>query len=86
MTDRPATFFDSAGSWRAWLEGNHVSAVELWVGFHKRHTGQPSLTWPESVDQALYFGWIDGVRQRIDDDRYGAWLSSSRTARPVGRP
>ena len=70
MPERPATFFDSPPPWRAWLEGHHASARELWVGFHKSHTGVPSLTWPQSVDEALCFGWIDGVRQRIDEDRY----------------
>lgn len=49
---------------------NHDAASELVVGFHKAHTGKPSLTWPESVDEALCFGWIDGVRHRVDEDRY----------------
>ena len=70
MPDRPATFFAAPQPWRAWLEAHHATAGELWVGFHKRHTREPSLTWPQSVDEALCFGWIDGLRQRIDDDRY----------------
>jgi uncharacterized protein YdeI (YjbR/CyaY-like superfamily) len=73
MTDstvRPASFFTSAAAWRDWLQEHHGAESELWVGFSKRHTAQPSMTWAESVDEALCFGWIDGVRQRIDDDRY----------------
>jgi uncharacterized protein YdeI (YjbR/CyaY-like superfamily) len=73
MTDstvRPASFFTSAAAWRDWLREHHGAESELWVGFSKRHTAQPSMTWAESVDEALCFGWIDGVRQRIDDDRY----------------
>src|SRR5258706_1200356 len=63
-------FFADAASFRAWLAENHDQARELWVGFHKRHTGKPSLTWPESVDEALCFGWIDGLRKSIDSNRY----------------
>ena len=55
---------------RAWLEEHHDSATELIVGFHKKGTGVPSMTWPECVDQALCFGWIDGIRRSIDDSRY----------------
>ena len=64
------TFFRSADEFRRWLERRHSRARELWVGFHKKDTGRPSLTWPESVDAALCFGWIDGIRKRIDDQRY----------------
>ena len=67
---RRIRFFSSPAAFRRWLTANHRSARELWVGFHKRHTGTPSLTWPESVDQALCFGWIDGVRKRLDAERY----------------
>lgn len=63
-------FFASPAAFRAWLERHHRTASELLVGFHKRHTGTPSLTWPESVDEALCYGWIDGVRRRIDDATY----------------
>jgi uncharacterized protein YdeI (YjbR/CyaY-like superfamily) len=52
------------------LTRHHESADELWVGFHKRATGKPSLTWPESVDEALCFGWIDGLRRSIDAESY----------------
>ena len=60
MTERPAaTFFATPDDFRAWFEGNHEGAGELWVGFYKVGSGRPSITWPQSVDQALCFGWID---------------------------
>ena len=64
------TFFESPARFRQWLEKNHDKAPELLVGFFKKDSGRPSITWPESVDQALCFGWIDGVRRRIDDVSY----------------
>ena len=63
-------FFETPSQFRAWLEEHHEDEPELWVGFHKKGSGRPSLTWPESVDEALCFGWIDGVRRRIDDASY----------------
>lgn len=63
-------FFPSAAHLRRWLERHHAAATELWVGFYKRHTGRPSITWPELVDQVLCFGWIDGIRRSLDADRY----------------
>jgi len=63
-------FFASPEAFRAWLEKHHASASEVLVGFHKRKTKKPSLTWPQSVDEALCFGWIDGVRRTIDDGAY----------------
>ena len=65
-----AIYFASSAEWRDWLEEHHARATEVLVGFHKRGTGTPSLTWSESVDEALCFGWIDGVRKRVDDARY----------------
>jgi uncharacterized protein YdeI (YjbR/CyaY-like superfamily) len=65
-----ATYFATPEDWRAWLEEHHGTESELLVGFWKRGTGRPSITWPESVDEALCFGWIDGVRRRVDDERY----------------
>jgi uncharacterized protein YdeI (YjbR/CyaY-like superfamily) len=62
-------FFKSSSDFRKWLEANHASAPELWVGFYKKTSGRSSITWPESVDQALCFGWIDGIRKSIDDIR-----------------
>jgi uncharacterized protein YdeI (YjbR/CyaY-like superfamily) len=63
-------FFASPEEWRAWLEEHHDSETEVLVGYWKRRTGRPSLTWPESVDEALCFGWIDGVRRSVDGERY----------------
>jgi uncharacterized protein YdeI (YjbR/CyaY-like superfamily) len=65
-----ATYFATPALFRKWLERNHAKATELIVGYHKKETGVPSLTWPESVDEALSYGWIDGVRRRVDEDRY----------------
>jgi uncharacterized protein YdeI (YjbR/CyaY-like superfamily) len=67
---RAPVFFASAADLRTWLERHADSAGELIVGFHKVGSGVPSLTWPESVDEALCFGWIDGVRKRIDERAY----------------
>lgn len=64
------TFFESAAQFRAWLEVHHATAAELIVGFRKVATGLPSMSWSESVDEALCYGWIDGVRKRIDDSSY----------------
>jgi uncharacterized protein YdeI (YjbR/CyaY-like superfamily) len=64
------TFFKSPSSFRKWLEQHHSTKKELLVGFYKKATGRPSITWPESVDQALCFGWIDGIRRTIDDQSY----------------
>ena len=64
------TFFATPDAWRAWLKANHAAAGELSVGFWKKDSGQASITWPESVDEALCFGWIDGVRHRIDAAAY----------------
>jgi len=64
--DPKPQFFPTSADWRAWLEKHHSAAEELWVGFYKRDSGRPSITWPESVDGALCFGWIDGVRKSID--------------------
>lgn len=62
--------FPTLSAWRAWLEENHAEAQELWVGLYKRDSGRPSITWPEAVDGALCFGWIDGVRKSVDPIRY----------------
>ncbi len=63
-------FFATPADWRKWLEENHERETEVLVGFHKRDSGKPSITWPESVDGALCFGWIDGVRRSIDASSY----------------
>lgn len=63
-------FFKTPGDFRRWLEKNHATAPELWVGFYRKDSGKPSITWPESVDQALCFGWIDGLRKSVDEESY----------------
>ena len=63
-------FFATPAAFRAWFEKHHHRGGELWVGFYKRGSGKPSITWPEAVDQALCFGWIDGVRKSIDESSY----------------
>ena len=63
-------FFETPAEFRAWLEANHESATELWVGFHRKATGRPSMVWSEAVDQALCFGWIDGVRRSLGETSY----------------
>ena len=70
MKSMKPTFFATPPAFRAWLAANHATAAELLVGFHKGGSGRPSITWPESVDQALCFGWIDGVRRSLGDESY----------------
>lgn len=69
------TFFATAGELRDWLEDNHATASELVVGFYKRGSGKPSITWQELVDEELCFGWIDSVRQGIDEVSYSNRLT-----------
>jgi len=63
-------FFKTPGEFNKWLGNNHAKADELWVGYYKKGTGKPSITWPESVQEALCYGWIDGIRKSIDDESY----------------
>jgi uncharacterized protein YdeI (YjbR/CyaY-like superfamily) len=63
-------FFRAPAELREWLEQHHADASELWVGYYKVSSGSPSITWPESVDEALCFGWIDGIRKTIDEISY----------------
>ena len=72
MKDLPAEirFFATPMDFRKWLKAHHESKRELWVGFYRKATGRPSITWPESVDEALCVGWIDGLRKTIDAESY----------------
>lgn len=72
------TFFKSPVDFRRWLDKNHNKESELWVGFYKKDSGKPSITWPESVDEALCFGWIDGIRKRVDEVSYKIRLTPRR--------
>ncbi|MFN8481557.1 MAG: YdeI/OmpD-associated family protein [Anaerolineae bacterium] len=64
------TYMESAEAFRAWLAENHATATELWVGFYNKASGRPSITYPESVDEALCYGWIDGLRKNVDATSY----------------
>ena len=63
-------FFKTPSDFRKWLAAHHASETELWVGFYKKDSGKASVTWPQSVDEALCFGWIDGIRKNIDEVSY----------------
>ena len=69
MTTSP-TFFADPDAFRSWLEANHETAPELLVGFWKKSSGKPSIDWPQARDQALCFGWIDGIRKSMGEDNY----------------
>ena len=64
------TFFPTPADFRAWLKKNHKKEAMLWVGYYKKATGKPSVTWEETVDEALCYGWIDGVRRSFNDESY----------------
>ena len=64
------TYFRTPVDLRKWFEKNHANEQELQVGYHKKDSGKPSITWPESVAEALCFGWIDGIRRGVDEESY----------------
>ena len=74
----PSQFFESAAAFREWLEKHHDDVAELEVGFYRVGTGRGGLTYPQAVDQALCFGWIDGVRHRIDGESYSLRFTPRR--------
>lgn len=63
-------FFSTPSDFRIWLENNHQTETELLVGFYKVNSGKPSMSWSESVDRAICFGWIDGIRRTVDKESY----------------
>ena len=67
LVPRDVRFFATTSALRDWFDANHETADELWLGYYKKGSGMPSVTWTEAVDEALCVGWIDGVLQRIDD-------------------
>jgi uncharacterized protein YdeI (YjbR/CyaY-like superfamily) len=77
-TPKNVTFFETPAQLRAWFEKNHATADELWLGYHRKRTGRPSVTWQEVVDQELCFGWIDSVRYSLDDDRSAQRITPRR--------
>lgn len=70
LTPGNLMFFKTPAELRKWLDENHSGMTELWLAFYKRDSGRPSVTWPEAVDEALCYGWIDGVRKSLDDVSY----------------
>lgn len=73
-------FFTTPAKFRAWLRSNHKGAAELWVGFYRKASGRPSITWPQAVDEALCVGWIDGLRKTIDAESYGIRFTPRKPA------
>ncbi len=73
-----ATFFKTSRAFRSWMEKNHATVAELLVGFNKVHSGRESVTYKEALDEALAFGWIDGVRRRIDEFSYSIRFTPRR--------
>ncbi len=73
-----ATFFPTPAAFRRWLRKHHKTENALLVGFYRKASGRPSITWPESVDEALCFGWIDGIRRRIDAESYSIRFTPRR--------
>jgi uncharacterized protein YdeI (YjbR/CyaY-like superfamily) len=76
--DTPPAFFATPSAFRAWFEQNHENETELWVGFYRRKANRPSITWSEAVDEALCFGWIDGVRRGVDESAYAIRFTPRR--------
>jgi len=74
------TFFETPAAFRAWLRKHHKTADELIVGFYRKDSGQPSITWPEAVDEAICFGWIDGIRRKHSDIAYSNRFTPRRPA------
>ena len=70
MSEHTPTFFPGPADFRAWLEEHHATTDHLWMGYYKKATNKPSVTWEDSVDEALCFGWIDGIRKSRDDESY----------------
>jgi len=64
--------------WRAWLEKNHATSDGVWLVFYKKHTGKPGITYPDALEEALCFGWIDGLKKTIDDERYSFRVTPRR--------
>ncbi len=69
-TPRDVTFFETPAALRAWFEANHETAAELWIGFHRKASGLPGITYQQALDEALCVGWIDGVRYSLDETSF----------------
>jgi uncharacterized protein YdeI (YjbR/CyaY-like superfamily) len=75
-------FFETQTAFRDWLLRNRATATELWVGLYRKSAGRPSVTYPEALDAALRFGWIDGLRKMLDDDSYAIRFTPRKTGSP----
>ena len=71
---------ETRDAWRAWLAVHHASESEIWLVFHKAHTGQANVAYDETVEEALCFGWIDSLIKRLDDNRYARKFTPRRSA------
>ncbi len=67
---KPELYASSREEWRSWLKKNHAKAEEVWLVYYKKHTGKSSINYTDSVEEALCFGWIDGIKKRIDEEKY----------------
>jgi uncharacterized protein YdeI (YjbR/CyaY-like superfamily) len=79
MMPTDVIYFESAADFRAWLDANRETVDVLWVGYYKKSTGRPSITHAEAVDEALCYGWIDGIRKSVDADSYANRFTPRRT-------
>ena len=75
MDDKPRVELSSRAEWRAWLEANHRTSTGVWLVTWKRRTGTPTVAYEEAVEEALCFGWIDGVLSRVDDERSAQYFA-----------
>jgi uncharacterized protein YdeI (YjbR/CyaY-like superfamily) len=78
VDDKPAVQPASRAEWRAWLRDNHRSSAGVWLVTWKKHAARPTVAYEESVEEALCFGWIDGVMGRVDEERSKQWFAPRR--------
>lgn len=79
MSEGPFQHFVNPKDFRIWLEQHHANKSFLWLAYYKKHTGKASITWPESIEEALCFGWIDGLRKKIDEESYKVRFTPRRS-------
>jgi uncharacterized protein YdeI (YjbR/CyaY-like superfamily) len=77
-TPHDVRYFATSAELRDWFDQHHATATELWLGYHRKASGVPSVDWPQAVDEALCVGWIDGIRYRIDESRYAQRFTPRR--------
>src|SRR5437763_3294379 len=76
-----ALYVTSRDDWRAWLEKNHETEKEVWLVYYKKHTNRPRIPYDDAVEEALCFGWIDSIVQKIDDERYAQKFTPRKSSR-----